>query len=121
MRVADAADLLGCSRQRVHQLIDEGKLLAEYDDQGRIEVDPPSISRLQSQRRAKPPRGWITLPEVAELLSANPATVYRWADAGLLGEVREQMVAGRPTRSVLRSKAIKFTPPLRGRPRGDQG
>ena len=108
----EAAEVLGVSRQRIHQLVNERKLTG-MRDRSFLYVRRDEVMALQATRgkRAAIPSGWMTKDQVADRFGVAPRTVNDWH---LNGWLRGSLTASRLLFPV--DAVEKFTPPPRGRP-----
>lgn len=87
---ADAAQALGVSRQRVHALIQRGKLNAWRGRDGRWQIDPASVAeRADAEPSARDafeplPTGTVDVAAAADKLGVSTSTVLSWISAGRL-------------------------------------
>lgn len=105
--VAEAARMLGVTRQRIHELVQLGRL-REMRSPSHVYIERASIAeRLKANERSN---SWMTTAEVAAHFDVGIKTVRRWHRAGLL-------VGESPLGRALRfdpKKVDKFRPPLLG-------
>ena len=119
----EAARMLGVTRQRVQQLVDEGRLRAMRTAH-HVYVERASIvGRIEDAGLAEE---WMSTAQVAARFDVSPKTVRRWAEMGRLS-------AHAPFGRALRfdpAEVMRFRPPLldrlgreksRGTPRPKKG
>lgn len=87
---ADAAKVLGVSRQRVHALFREG-LLPGVVRYKHLYLDADAVrARAEATTKQEAPEGKVTVNDIALVLGVAPATVRQYHKRGLLkGGVKE--------------------------------
>lgn len=104
---SEAARLLGVSRQRVHELVDLGRLRALRSAR-HVYIERASINERVKQDELAD--AWLTTAQVASHFDVSLKTVRRWVSDGRLNAVAPH---GRALR--FDPKEIKrFRPPLLG-------
>jgi excisionase family DNA binding protein len=94
---SEAARLLACTRQRVHQLVKKGVLAGTYKRKRLyVALDQVMARREALQRESR----LLTIREAAERLGVAERQVYRWERAGRLASVRTS------TRRILFDPAV---------------
>lgn len=97
--------MLGVSRQRIQQLVAEGKLSA-LRTAHHVYVQRSSITtRLEDAGQAEE---WMSTEQVASRFDVSPKTVRRWSERGLLNP---QTPHGRALRFDP-AEVMRFRPPL---------
>jgi len=81
MTVADCADHLGISTQRVYDLLRREVLTLAREQRPKL-VSGPSIAR-----RSYQPPGFISVPEAASILGVSRSTAYNYIESGRLTAV----------------------------------
>jgi excisionase family DNA binding protein len=104
MAVREAADLLGVSRQRVHQLIAQGRIAARRYGGRAVIVEAKSVTafaqaRGPRRRGGRPPLrsgglelacqpDWMPVSEAAEALGVSCSRVHQLVKSGTLSAMR---------------------------------
>jgi excisionase family DNA binding protein len=118
MTVQEAAEALSVSRQRVQKLLADGKLEAVPGVGLTYQVSTRSVNRrlrwlAAGSPQPRPPKGCLTVAQIARRLRTPERTVLSWIESGALPATRE----GRRW-LVDRADLAKFRRPAIGRPRG---
>lgn len=103
--LTEAARMLGVSRQRVQQLVAQGRLRAMRTVH-HVYVERDSIKgRLEDAGQAEE---WMSTEQVASRFDVSPKSVRRWAEQGLLNP---QTPHGRALRFDP-AEVMRFKPPM---------
>lgn len=105
---AEAAKMLGCSRQRIHQLVRAGQLAATYKDKLIYLALDQVQERAAMLTSARESEGrLLDAIEVGARFNRSRKSVYRWVELGYLRAIRTG------TRRILFDPAVvdAFVPP----------
>lgn len=115
--VTEAAQRLGVSRARVHQLIDDNKLpsMAAMHGARRIRLVPEAAVNDRTRNLPGADPGYLTINDAAAAVDRSPETLRKWIKQGRLPAVKQYGLW-----MVSRTDLNTINPPRRGRPRKDQ-
>lgn len=103
---AEAAQVIGVSERRVRQLVDDGTLTAEHDDEGRLRVDREPVHRERERRRRRPAERTTSRPATSGLSAEDVRSlVESIIGAALPRMIESAAAADRAAREVLERTA----------------